>query len=73
MDRSGGYDEYSFVAELYDYVVPYEDRQDVPIPFEAEHLLARSGFQVEDVFANYDRSPFGSKSPGELILVATKV
>jgi hypothetical protein len=23
MDRSGGYEEYAFVAEFYDYVVPY--------------------------------------------------
>ena len=41
--------------------------------FEAEHLLARSGFEVEDVFADYDRSPFGSKYPGELIFVAKRI
>ncbi|MFQ5855529.1 MAG: class I SAM-dependent methyltransferase [Anaerolineae bacterium] len=40
--------------------------------FEAEHLLARSGFQVEDVFADYDKSPYGSKYPGELIFVARR-
>jgi len=40
--------------------------------YEAEHLLARSGFAVEAVYSDYDRSPFGSKSPGELILVARK-
>jgi SAM-dependent methyltransferase len=40
--------------------------------FEAEHLLARTGFHVEAVYADYDRSPYGSKSPGELILVAAK-
>jgi len=40
--------------------------------FEAEHLLARCGFQVEDVYADYDRSPYGSKYPGELIFVARK-
>ncbi len=40
--------------------------------FEAEHLLARSGFQVEDVFADYDKSPYGSEYPGELIFVARK-
>jgi SAM-dependent methyltransferase len=40
--------------------------------YEAEHLLARAGFAVEAVFADYDRSPFGSKEPGELIFVATK-
>jgi hypothetical protein len=40
--------------------------------FEAEHLLGRCGFEVEEVFADYDKSPFGSKYPGELILVARK-
>jgi hypothetical protein len=38
--------------------------------FEAEHLLARAGFQVEHVYADYDRSPYGSKYPGELLMVA---
>jgi len=40
--------------------------------FEAEHLLARCGFGVEHVYADYDKSPYGSKYPGELILVAKK-
>lgn len=40
--------------------------------YEAEHLLIRSGFEVEQVYADYDKSPFGSKYPGELILVAKK-
>lgn len=40
--------------------------------FEAEHLLARCGFEVEHVFADYDKSPYGSKYPGELIFVAKK-
>jgi len=40
--------------------------------FEAEHLLARAGFRVEAVYADYDRSEFGSKYPGELIIVAAK-
>lgn len=40
--------------------------------FEAEHLLARSGFRVEAVYSDYDRSEFGSKYPGELIIVAVK-
>jgi SAM-dependent methyltransferase len=39
--------------------------------FEAEHLLARCGFRVEQVYADYDKSPYGSKYPGELIMVAT--
>jgi SAM-dependent methyltransferase len=41
--------------------------------FEAEHLLARCGFEVEALFADYDRSPYGSKYPGELIFAARKV
>jgi len=40
--------------------------------FEAEHLLARCGFQVEHVYADYDKTPYGSKYPGELIFVAKK-
>jgi SAM-dependent methyltransferase len=40
--------------------------------FEAEHLLVRAGFEVEALYADYDRSPFGSKEPGELIFVARK-
>jgi SAM-dependent methyltransferase len=40
--------------------------------FEAEHLLARCGFQVEQIYADYDKSPYGSKYPGELIFVARK-
>jgi ubiquinone/menaquinone biosynthesis C-methylase UbiE len=40
--------------------------------YEGEHLLARSGFKVENVYADYDKSPFGSKYPGELIFIARK-
>ena len=40
--------------------------------FEAEHLLARSGFTVEALYANYDKSPYGSTYPGDLIFVARK-
>ncbi len=38
--------------------------------FEAEHLLARCGFEVEHVYADYDKNSYGSKYPGELIFVA---
>lgn len=38
--------------------------------FEVEHLLARCNFDIEAVFADYDKSPYGSKYPGELIFVA---
>lgn len=41
--------------------------------FEAEHLAVRCGFQVEHVYADYDKSPYGSKYPGELIMVAKKI
>ena len=40
--------------------------------FEAEHLLARAGFEVEHLYAGYDKSPYGSTYPGELIFVARK-
>jgi hypothetical protein len=40
--------------------------------YEAEHLLARGGFEAEHVYADYDKSPYGSKYPGELIIVAKK-
>jgi len=40
--------------------------------FEAEHLLARCGFKIEDIYADFDKSPYGSKYPGELIFVARK-
>ena len=37
-----------------------------------KHLLARAGFRVEQLYADYDKSPYGSKYPGELIFVAGK-
>jgi hypothetical protein len=40
--------------------------------FEAEHLVARAGFAVQHVYADFDKSPYGSKYPGELIFVAKK-
>jgi ubiquinone/menaquinone biosynthesis C-methylase UbiE len=40
--------------------------------FEAEHLLARCGLRVEDVYADFQKTPYGSKYPGELILVGRK-
>ena len=38
--------------------------------YEAEHLLARCGFEVLDVFTDYDKNPMGSITPGELIFFA---
>ena len=40
--------------------------------YEAEHLLARCGFEVLDVFADYYKNPLGSTYPGELIFIARK-
>jgi hypothetical protein len=41
--------------------------------YEAEHLLARCGFQVEAIYADYDKRPYGSTYPGELIFVASRL
>jgi len=41
--------------------------------FEAEHLLARCGFDIEHVYRDYDKSPYEEGEPGELIFVARKV
>lgn len=40
--------------------------------FEVEHLLARCGFAVDQVYADYTKTPYGAKYPGELIFVAHK-
>ena len=40
--------------------------------FEAEHLLARSGFEVEQLYAGFDKAAYGSRYPGDLIFVARK-
>ncbi|MFH1312347.1 MAG: class I SAM-dependent methyltransferase [Candidatus Eisenbacteria bacterium] len=39
--------------------------------FEIEHMLARCGFRVVEVFGNFDRSPLDDKSP-EMIFIAEK-
>jgi hypothetical protein len=38
--------------------------------FEAEHLLARSGYALEQVYADYEKNAYGTTYPGELIFVA---
>ena len=40
--------------------------------YEAEHLLVRCGFELEQVYAGFDRQSYGSEYPGELILVARR-
>ncbi len=68
-------------AELIYYVTHPDGRQERLVHafpmrylfrFEAEHLLARCGFEIEALYADYDRSPYGSKYPGELIFVARR-
>ena len=41
--------------------------------FEAEHLLVRCGFEVEALYADYDKSPYGEGDAKELIFVAKKI
>ncbi len=40
--------------------------------YEVEHLLARCGFQVEALYSDYDKKPFGAIWPGELLFLARK-
>lgn len=40
--------------------------------YEMEHLLVRAGFEIEALYGDFDRSPYASKQPGELIFVARK-
>ena len=40
--------------------------------YEIEHLLARTGFRVIDLFGDYDQSPLANDSP-EMIFVAERV
>jgi SAM-dependent methyltransferase len=41
--------------------------------FEAEHLFANCGFEIENLYGDFDKSPFGTKYPGELIFVTRKM
>ncbi len=68
-------------VEMYYYVTHPDGRQErgahaFPMRwlyrFEAEHLLVRCGFEVEALYSDYDKSPYGSKYPGELIFVVKK-
>jgi len=40
--------------------------------FEIEHLLGRAGFAVEQIYSGFDKRPYGSTYPGELIVVARR-
>jgi SAM-dependent methyltransferase len=46
MSVAGGYDEYAFVAELYDHVVPYRDRPDVAFFVEAARTAGSPVLEV---------------------------
>jgi hypothetical protein len=39
--------------------------------FEFEHLLARTGFEVEALYGDFDRSPFDERS-GEMVWIAQR-
>ncbi len=75
------FNQINYVELIYDVTHPdgREERLVHSFPmrylfrFEAEHLLVRSGFEVEHVYADFDKNPYGSKYPGELIFVAKKV
>ena len=41
--------------------------------YEAEHLLARCGFRLEALYADYDRRPYGATYPGDLIFVVSSL
>jgi SAM-dependent methyltransferase len=40
--------------------------------FEAEHLLRSCGFTLLHVYADFQKHPYGTRYPGELIMVAEK-
>ena len=40
--------------------------------YEAEHLLRLCGYEIEALYAGYDKSAYGSTWPGELIFVARR-
>ena len=41
--------------------------------FEVEHLLARCGYRMGEVYSDYESRPYGALYPGELIVRAQKV
>jgi SAM-dependent methyltransferase len=40
--------------------------------YEVEHLLARAGFVVDEVYCDYRRNSYGTTYPGDLVFVAGK-
>ena len=46
MERTGGYEEYACIADLYDHVVPYRQRQDVAFFVEAAQVAGGPVLEV---------------------------
>ena len=44
----------------------------IPVPFEVEHLLARSGFEIVAAYCDYQRTPLDAGPAQELVFVARK-
>jgi len=40
--------------------------------YEVEHLLARAGYVVKNIYGDYDRTPFGGRAPAEIIVIAER-
>jgi len=80
-ETSVDYDCQVIHAEMY-YNILYPDgrKEQIVYPspgryffrYEVEHLLARTGFKTESVYAGFDKEPFGSRYPSELVFVARK-
>jgi len=46
MDQAGGYDQYAFIADLYDYVTPYRTRPDIDFYVEAAQASGGPALEV---------------------------
>jgi SAM-dependent methyltransferase len=65
---------------FYDVVYPDGRKEHMVYPcpmryffrYEVENLLARTGFALETVYADFDKEPFGSKYPSEMVFIARK-
>jgi SAM-dependent methyltransferase len=52
------------------YVIPYETSY--MFRFELEHLLARCGFTIREIWGGFDFEPFGQGASDELIVLAER-
>lgn len=70
------------ISEEMTYYVHYPDGHDEVLVYpsslryfyryEVEHLLARAGYTTESVYSSFDKEPFGSRYPSELVFFARK-